>query len=268
MKKKNNKKALGRRDKSYIPKKAYNPVELAKKIEKNDQHIKEIQQVEDAKYQALLNHINLVTNFAMHDIKNAIHNMDGILYNLESDKTNEKDIKALNECLTNMRQSLDEFKQLSLVQSKKQFTVSEFSASLRILHSSMLNQKKIQFQFLHEDCGELIVYQPFHALIQVLSNLIQNSAKAVKKSKTKQIDVVFYQQDKYLYVEVCDTGGGIEKKYEELIFNMNFSLTGGSGIGLFHAKWALENLKGNIRLVDTSDEELYTTIFEIKIPIK
>lgn len=265
--KKNNKKALERRIKNYIPHKKHNPIQLGKKVEDLNERISKIQEIEDAKYQALQNHINLVTNFAMHDIKNAIHNMDGFVYNMDSEQHKEE-IKSLQECLNNMRQSLQDFEQLSLVQSKKQFTVSEFSASLRVLHNSMLNQAKIKYNLLHDDCGNLVVFQPFHALIQVLSNLIQNSAKAVKKSKTKQIDILFYHEANYLYIEVCDTGSGIKKEDANKIFNMRFSKTGGSGIGLFHANWALKQIHGNIRLVDNVSDSTYTTIFEIKIPIK
>jgi signal transduction histidine kinase len=264
---KNNKKALNRRGKNYIPHKKHSPIQLGKKVENLNARISKIQEIEDAKYQALQNHISLVTNFAMHDIKNAIHNMDGFVYNMDSEQ-NKEEIKSLQECLNNMRQSLEDFEQLSLAQSKKQFTVSEFSASLRVLHSSTLNQAKIKFSFLHDDCGDLVIFQPFHALIQVLSNLIQNAVKAVKKSKTKQIDVLFYAKANYLYIEICDTGCGIKKEYSDKIFNMRFSKTGGSGIGLFHANWAVDQLNGNIRLTDNTVQEEYSTIFEIKIPIK
>jgi len=70
--------------------------------------------------------------------------------------------------------------------------------------------------------------------------------------------VLFFCKGNNLYIEVCDTGQGVKKGNEEKIFDMRLSSTGGSGIGLYHAKWALKQLKGEIKLIKETND--YSTI--------
>ena len=87
---------------------------LDKKIEKLKFEIKENKQKSEQEYRALQDFVRLLTNFASHDIKNSIHNMDGLLSTLDAKSITDEDIDVLKSCLDNIRNSLTEFKILSL----------------------------------------------------------------------------------------------------------------------------------------------------------
>lgn len=63
----------------------------------------------------------------------------------------------------------------------------------------------------------------------------------------------------------CDNGVGIKDSIKDKIFNLHFSITGGSGIGLYHAKYIVEAMNGSISY--SRDANNYNTVFTLKFPI-
>lgn len=66
---------------------------------------------------------------------------------------------------------------------------------------------------------------------------------------------------------VADTGLEIPKENLEKIFTYGFSTTGGTGIGLFHAKYVCDTLNGDIS-INTKCEQPYKKEFIINFPTK
>lgn len=86
----------------------------------------------------------------------------------------------------------------------------------------------------------------------VIDNLINNAYKA----KANQIDVVLSEtQDKKLVIQFIDNGIGIEEKYLEKIYELGYTTTDGSGIGLYHVQQIIQSLKGTITATNNPDDE-------------
>ena len=103
--------------------------------------------------------------------------------------------------------------------------------------------------------------------LQILNNLIINSITAFgNETEYKKIYVHYGFENDNVIIEVLDNACKIPDELSEKVFEMHYSTTGGSGIGLAHAKHLLDILNGSIKLI-SSDEE-YCTKFVVKFPIK
>lgn len=81
--------------------------------------------------------------------------------------------------------------------------------------------------------------------------LISNAHKA----KAKHLDFRFRNTPKHLVIEIEDNGKGIKADQASRIFEMGYSTTNGSGIGLFQASDIVTNsLKGKIELLSGSEK--------------
>ncbi|MBV1818968.1 ATP-binding protein [Clostridium cochlearium] len=90
-----------------------------------------------------------------------------------------------------------------------------------------------------------------HFLVTVIGNLLENAIEAVSICDSdEKIVKIFIKDEKHkIIIEIEDTGGGIEEKYRQYIFNRGFSTKGeGRGRGLHIVKESVENLNGNIEL--------------------
>ena len=104
----------------------------------------------------------------------------------------------------------------------------------------------------------------------IFQNLIDNSIKAVKDSKTKIIKCTVYAEDDDLVILFSDTGCGIPKEKREWVFGLYNTTTedqGGAGIGLYVVKTRVESLKGRVDVVD-SEFGVYGTTIRIVLPFK
>lgn len=79
----------------------------------------------------------------------------------------------------------------------------------------------------------------------VIENLIRNAGKA---RATKVDFVISHPQKNILNIEVTDNGRGFDKKIADLdrVFEKGFTTTDGSGLGLFHVRQVLGEMKGTI----------------------
>lgn len=264
--KKANPKAPKRKNKKYIPDKLFNPVELNKRIELLNEKIEKNNSIIDMKEQALNNYIQLMTNFASHDIKNAVHNMDGFINTLDISNVKQDDILAMTSILEGIRKTIRDFSSLAPDQTKTEFTLFDLCNSIELLNRGYLNDNKVLFSIIYNKEDNTIIKQSLHNLIQMINNLIINSIKALEKEIDKKIIIEMNIKKETLIIYVKDNGCGIEKNNKEKIFNLHFSTTGGSGIGLAHAKYIIDNIpNAHLKLIEPEDK---FTIFNMLIPIK
>jgi signal transduction histidine kinase/acetolactate synthase small subunit len=85
-------------------------------------------------------------------------------------------------------------------------------------------------------------------IIMIIDNLFSNSYKA----KSKHVTVTLKTKgEKAFQIAFEDDGQGISDNVLPRIFNLGFTTTSGSGIGLFHVKQIVDKMKGEIE-VDNS----------------
>jgi signal transduction histidine kinase len=110
----------------------------------------------------------------------------------------------------------------------------------------------------------------------VALNLHTNALKAViqqDRRKAKKISFRAWNDDKYHFLEVLDTGVGIPEKVRGRIFDPLYTTTSsldsplgsGMGLGLALIRRLLEGYKGSIGLVDPPDG--FSTCFRVRIPL-
>ena len=103
-----------------------------------------------------------------------------------------------------------------------------------------------------------IKFNPQH-ITMIFDNLIANS----EKSNSSRITIQMRNIEGVAEIIVTDNGNGFGNVDMERIFEFGFSNTGGTGIGLFNVKSAVERLHGSIR-AQTNDKKGAT--FVINIP--
>lgn len=82
-------------------------------------------------------------------------------------------------------------------------------------------------------------------LALVIDNLLDNS----NKNDASVVSVKFDLPDKNLHIYFGDDGRGIDAETAAHIFEMGFSTTGGSGLGLYESKKLMKNIEGTISFV-------------------
>lgn len=106
----------------------------------------------------------------------------------------------------------------------------------------------------------------------VIENLIENALQYINLSNKKEIKIAVKNDDKYLQINVSDTGIGIPLSEQDKIFkeffrasNARKKLSSGSGIGLYMCQQYIKSHRGTIRF---ESEEGKGTTFFITIPLK
>ncbi len=216
------------------------------------------------KVKEMISQDNLFSRFFAHDLKNAIHNMDGTIST--TDSLPEEDVNSLRASLDNIRDSLDKFLKINISdESSKDFPISQLPEYLELVFRGNFKEHNIYFGTHYNIEPSLRMNLDFSNLLRAFNNLILNSITALKSSPSKKILLSFSKEANNIIVTLADTGVGIAKSDQEKVFEPLFTLTGGSGIGLTQVKLLLENMGGDIKYLGARGE--FTTVFEIKLPI-
>ncbi|MEA1956646.1 MAG: HAMP domain-containing sensor histidine kinase, partial [Campylobacterota bacterium] len=106
-------------------------------------------------------------------------------------------------------------------------------------------------------------------LTQVMINLIKNSIDAFENNKiiVREISIKTKIDNGFVFIEIQDNAGGIEKENIEKIFEPYFTTkhqSSGTGLGLFMSKMICE--QGLDGYIDVMSIKKFTT-FKIKIPL-
>ncbi len=156
-------------------------------------------------------------------VKEASKKIDNMVHNLSKTIDYYARDFALNGQRVNFL--LHESIQKTLFISTEYFKESNISTELNIDENIKI--------FGYKNAYNLIVYQ-----------IIKNAYEAiVKHKKDGLIKINGWQEDNFIYLRVCDNGGGIEDEIAKKIFEPYFSTKGphsGNGIGLFMAKKLIE----------------------------
>lgn len=256
-----------RKNKYYNLNSKFNPAIQARKIDKirNDLEIHKRQIDAISKIHDI--HIAHLANFARHDIKNAIQNMDSILSTSESGSFEPDQIQSLSASVSIIRNTIDNFARLVPYSTTGAFTIDTLMVAVELLARYDMRRNDIEVNFSYPKNCETEIKLPFQAILQMLNNLIINSIKSLEGILGKKISVVAQITNDKLNIQISDNGRVIEKNDNDKIFEYGYSTTGGSGIGLFHARYLCCEFNGEIT-VDLDGDQLYTKTFIIILPIR
>lgn len=252
--------------KQYIPKSRHNPEQQAKKIEQTKLELENLKRTITLITDSNENHYQLLGNFARHDIKNIIINLNSVLelYNKDLD---EKIAKSIQVNVDSLSSIIKNFSKLIPHADNSKFKFADLFTALRILIASNLEKEQIKYKINYNVNDQTEINLPFQAMLQMLNNIVVNAAKATESIKSeKKLMIDANIENNVLILELYDNGVKITDDIADKIFNFNFSTTGGSGIGLNHAKYLCERFNGTIKL-DRNDENKFYKCFVIQIPL-
>lgn len=99
-----------------------------------------------------------------------------------------------------------------------------------------------------------------------LENLLDNAVKAMQKEENKKVLIYITKQSKSINLYFEDNGTGVSKELAPFIFNVSFTTTNGSGIGLPNVLDFMKDEGGDINLLEQG--KLKGAAFEMVFPIK
>ena len=86
--------------------------------------------------------------------------------------------------------------------------------------------------------------------------MIDNFVHNAEKAGAKNIEFIIDEVDKKLHLTIANDGKGIPIQNISRIFELGFTTTDGSGIGLYNVKTIVERLKGSISVESYNDNNV------------
>lgn len=214
-----------------------------------------------------------------HDLKTPLSTIVGYTELLDNSDINTKqsyfikNIKNSSKYISQLVQDLLDFSQIEagkITIEKKPFLLPEIITEVAKNIQSVYNQKDIEL-IIHaeEKLNQRIIGDSFR-LKQILSNIIGNAYKFTEKGFIK-INATINDKGDFVLIKVEDSGIGIEKKNQNLIFeefaqaNENIEKKyGGTGLGLAISKKIATLLGGDLHLKSVFGKG---STFEIQLPL-
>ena len=211
-----------------------------------------------------------------HEVYNKVDGLDLQLANLLSPTRPPADLRA---ALSTLQTSVNDLKMLvcsfqQMMQAKDMptaFNVNDVVRRTELLLRPLARKPQVKVKIdLHLADNLPQVTGNSIALQQIFFNIMLNALQlmALKQDGHRLLKIsTSYQPDcKYpLLTRFADTGPGIHKQLWEKIFELGFSMRGGSGLGLPIARSLIETFGGEIK-VEESTIPLGTT-FLVKLPV-
>lgn len=101
--------------------------------------------------------------------------------------------------------------------------------------------------------------------LRVFTNLLKNAEQSIPEDRKGKIEVVAFENDDWVRVNVKDNGCGIPENIQQKLFTPNFTTKStGTGLGLAMVKNIILSFNGTISFVT---EENVGTIFTVSFPL-
>lgn len=179
-------------------------------------------------------------------------NVDNLLVAIKK-KASKKEVLGLIERISLEAGKISAISQF-VTKANFNLKVTEISADLvsfvkeyiqnvyREYPTTKINRPYMNFRVVTNGAKFLYKFRPLEVII-IIDNLFSNSMKAGAKNITVSLSA---SKDDGLEIIVKDDGKGIEKRNLSKIFDLGFTTTNGSGLGLYHVKQIVEKMKGRV----------------------
>jgi signal transduction histidine kinase len=217
--------------------------------------------------------VGTLTSGIAHELNNPLNNISlttEALIDGMGDYSEEQKLRMLQEIFTQVERAS------VTVRNLLDFTRTEYrlepidiqgliQASLKLVNNELqINNIEVETDFAQDLAN---VRGNFHDLQQVFLNLFLNSIQAMPNGGKLRVSVRS-DNDKYLRIDVKDTGCGIPKENLDRIFEPFFTtkeVGRGTGLGLSVIYGVIEKIGGHIKV----DSELgQWTIFSVFLPVE
>ncbi|HQD45823.1 MAG TPA: sensor histidine kinase [Kaistella sp.] len=252
----------------FIPQNRTNPVLLQKKLKELEKEVKLHGRNIDAISKSHDTHITMLSNFARHDIKNSVQSMDTILSTNSIDELKDEHLDSLKLNINIIRETIDNFSKLVPYSERDYFDLEKLISAIELLNRENFYVFKVTLIKDIPD-GNFNFNLPFQSVLQMLNNIVINAIKAFENSThpNKRIKISAEFTDKKFTLSIFDNAEKIPFEEVNTIFDYGVSSTGGSGIGLYHAKYLCNLYHGDIKVFELNADDDYTKRFLINLPI-
>jgi PAS domain S-box-containing protein len=224
-------------------------------------------------------------SIASHDLKEPLRKISmfaDIVMEAEKDRLSQTSIdrlrrmQASSNSMMKMIQDILAFSMLETKQDKEKVDLSQLVKEITELLDERIREKQATIHYDHLPEAYVIPSQ----FRQMLQNLISNALKFSRTDVLPRIEIKYKwitrpkpalnSAPRYLQLNVCDNGIGIEQEYLETVFDLFKRLHPkaeyeGTGLGLAITKRIVENHDGHINATSRVGEG---TCFHILIPDK
>jgi len=184
-----------------------------------------------------------------------------------SDELLDQVVDGIGKQLEYMSKTIDDFRDFFLPdkQKEKVAIIEVINKSLDFL-SFMTKTDSITISVDSKTDIEIMVH--VNELVQVLINLVKNARDVLLERKIvkRKIFIKFYEEEKYLIIEIEDNAGGIPADIINKIFEPYFSTKSnknGTGLGLYMCKTIVEKHSEGKLSVSNSENG---AVFKIELP--
>ncbi len=217
--------------------------------------------------------IGILTAGVAHELGNPLNNISMIaqtyltLYEKLHDQERLDYINTIlneTERIRNIVQDLLDFSK----PKEKDFNIASLNRVIRNSHRlvrNMLHISGIKSEFsLQEHLPPVFIDK--NKIQEVIVNLVTNAIQAMSPGGLLTVKTKYKENDKYIIIEISDTGKGIEPEFLPNIFDPFFSTKGteGTGLGLSIVYGIIEKHHGKI---DVKSKVGVGTTFTIELPV-
>jgi PAS domain S-box-containing protein len=192
---------------------------------------------------------------------NAILGISNMLLKYNADNLSKKQsegLQIIRDSGSRLLELINDVLDLSQLESKmtkittESFNLDKLIADLKSMALSLINTKNIRFHFSKSNNVPEFITTDAKKLYQILTNLLSNAIKFTEEGK---INLYLHRYLNNLYFEVTDTGVGISKENQNIIFdrfqqidNSSSKEHKGTGLGLNITFKLIELLGGKIEV--------------------
>ena len=199
---------------------------------------------------------------AVHELGTPLNTINLIVNDFEKDKSlskkYEQDIDTLKEQLERCKEIL---KELSTNPQSKEISSEINDMSLDVFVQSLAekhqkNYNRINIEYRSDENSKNITVSITPELNIAMTNIINNALSFA----TKQIIIISEVLGDYYTIKIKDDGPGFDKKFianfGKPFYSTRSNNTLNMGLGLFITKQMIENLKGNVEVVNNNGAEV------------
>lgn len=174
---------------------------------------------------------------------------------LENEYGNNETISEMKKDINRLQRVSDRF---NIIGSKPKFSKVSLVDLLMEIHQYFIHRiphKKIELKLNIEPEEDIFLEINAELLSWAIENIIKNALDSLDIEKDKQeVEIKLSENDKYVFIDVSDSGRGIPNKIQRYIFRAGFSTKEhGWGLGLALAKRIVEQYhKGKIFIASSS----------------
>ncbi len=204
-----------------------------------------------------------------HEIRNPlgiIRNYCYVLKNMKDENLQEQAVQVIEKSVDTAGNIIDNLLNFSRISNKRVGTVriKEHVDSVIALNRGMLKKKQIEVQVGCEE--DFPVRMAVESFDMVFINLVSNAIDAMERQGRLSVDIG--REEEEFFIEVTDTGTGIEEDILDDIFNPFFttkSSTEGNGLGLYIVYNELQKMNGKIQVRSRMGKG---TTFKVTLPVR